>query len=130
MFDFSARAADRKWNPPHYLAFVLHSGSDQVSLVDLGPAERIDQAVAGFKKQVINLSDRQGARAMAAATELYRWAFAPLASQVADTQKIYISPDGALNVFPFEVLIGPDARFLVERLAINYLSSGSGFDSL
>ena len=36
----------------------------------------------------------------------------------------FISPDGSLNLIPFEVMAGPDGRFLIDDYRLNYLSAG------
>ena len=41
-----------------------------------------------------------------------------------DGSKVFLSPDGQLNVVPFAALVDEGGRFLVERYEITYLSSG------
>jgi tetratricopeptide (TPR) repeat protein len=56
MFNFKAKGKEKKWQPAHYLAFVLHAGKgDNVGMIDLGDAETIDKAVARFKKEIADL---------------------------------------------------------------------------
>ena len=38
--------------------------------------------------------------------------------------EIFISPDGNLNLMPFELLQRPDGRFLIEDYTFNYLATG------
>jgi CHAT domain-containing protein len=38
--------------------------------------------------------------------------------------RLLISPDGDLNLIPFDALIDRDGRYLIERYAISYLTSG------
>ena len=53
MRNFKAEGKEKRWSPPHYLAFVLHAGKgNDVSLTDLGEAEAIDKAVATYKKLI------------------------------------------------------------------------------
>ena len=53
MLDFKAKGKEKIWHPAHYLAFVLHAGrGDKVGMIDLGDAEKIDEAVARFKKDI------------------------------------------------------------------------------
>ena len=125
MFDFKARSEKEKWQPPHYLAFVVPAGvGGEVRLYDLGPAEKIDRAVTDFKRAVIDLRDKEGQGALAAASEIYRLVFGPLRTGLGSAQNIFLSPDGNLNLIPFEVLPGPDGRHLIEDFFFNYLSAG------
>jgi CHAT domain-containing protein len=41
-----------------------------------------------------------------------------------DTNQLLISPDGALNLIPFEALVDERKRYLVERFSCTYLTSG------
>lgn len=44
IFDFKAANIFQSWKPPHYIAFVLPSGSpDRLTLIDLGEAKPIEQ---------------------------------------------------------------------------------------
>ncbi|MEW6266094.1 MAG: CHAT domain-containing tetratricopeptide repeat protein [Thermodesulfobacteriota bacterium] len=124
-FNFKARGREDHWRPAHYLAFVLPAGDpDRLKFHDLGSAEAIDRAVADFRSAINDLSDKQGARAIEAARRTYDLVFAPLRSDLAAVNKVLLSPDGGLNLIPFEVLTGPDGRFLIETYTFNYLSTG------
>ena len=41
-----------------------------------------------------------------------------------EVTRLLLSPDGALNLVPFEALIDSQRRYLIERYAINYLTTG------
>src|SRR5262245_38617270 len=41
-----------------------------------------------------------------------------------DTRRLLIAPDGSLNLIPFAALVDQQNRYLVERYAISYLTSG------
>jgi CHAT domain-containing protein/Tfp pilus assembly protein PilF len=125
MFNFKAKGKDKKWLPDHYLAFVLHSGKEaRVGLIDLGDAETIDRAVARFKKYILPRTDIKGSLAIKESRRIYDLVFNPLRKELGDVKEIFISPDGNLNLIPFEVLQGPDGRFLIEDYTFNYLASG------
>jgi tetratricopeptide (TPR) repeat protein len=127
MFNFKAKGQENKWNPAHYLAFVLHAGNgDNVDMLDLGAADPIDQAVMVFKKQVSRVSPRdpEGLKAIEASKQVYQLVFAALQAALGDVKELFISPDGNLNLIPFEVLVGPDGKFLIEEYTFNYLAAG------
>lgn len=119
MFDFK----NSKRLPPHYLVFVLSPGKgDRPALVDLGRVEPIDQAIAGLRKAV---SDPRKAKKVAVlAQDLHDKVFAPIRKEIGLSRDIFISPDGGLNLIPFEILRGPDGRWLIEDFSFNYLTSG------
>jgi len=123
-FDFKATGKQKKWLPDRYLSFVLHAGKgNRIEWIDLGPADRIDQAVALLKKEMTG-HDVQGEKATEASMKLYGIVFEPLKKGLGDVKELFISPDSNLNLIPFEVIQGPDGRFLIEDYTFNYLTAG------
>ena len=113
-----------KFGASRYLAFVLSSGKDSdVSLVDLGDAENIDQKAAAFKK---SLGDSKTAPAVLAkqSNDLHKMIFTPLQSAIGKSRQIFLSPDGSLNLIPFEVLRDDKGRYLIETHTFHYVSAG------
>lgn len=64
------------------------------------------------------------------ARELDRMLIAPIRAHLGRREATVIVPDGILHYLPFEVLLGPDSRFLIERTAISYAPSASVFGEL
>ncbi len=89
-----------------------------MGLIDLGEAAPIDAAIKEFRARIMRHD------AAEAAKTLYDLAFAPLLPELGEVKDIFISPDGNLNLIPFEVLIGPDGRFLIEDYTFTYLAAG------
>jgi CHAT domain-containing protein len=56
--------------------------------------------------------------------KLYNLVFSPLKKELAGKTNLFMSPDSQLNLMPFEILKGPDNRFLIQDYLINYISSG------
>jgi CHAT domain-containing protein len=48
----------------------------------------------------------------------------PIRTLLGDTRTLFLSPDGALSLIPFGVLVDEQNRYLVETYSIRYLSSG------
>ena len=48
----------------------------------------------------------------------------PLQTAIGDARRLLVSPDGNLNLVPFEALIDAHGRYLIEHYAITYLTSG------
>jgi tetratricopeptide (TPR) repeat protein len=125
MRNFKATGKEKRWNPAHYLAFVLPAGTgDKVGMIDLGDAEKIDQGIAAFKREIATIRDIKGLKAIEASRKVYDMVFGPLKKELGNVREVFISPDGNLNLIPFEVLQGPDGRFLIEDYTFNYLAAG------
>lgn len=123
IFDFKAANIFQSWKPPHYIAFVLPAGSpDRLTLIDLGEAKPIEQAVAALRHAT---QSGQAPEAMPLpARRLHRLIFTPLAAVIGNAKNIFISPDGELNLIPFEILRNTHNRPLIETHTFNYVCSG------
>ncbi|HBD10376.1 MAG TPA: hypothetical protein DCZ69_19170 [Syntrophobacteraceae bacterium] len=119
------RATKRKSGSFHYLAFILHPGKgSRVGLVDLGDTRKIDNAVAELRKAVRNTLNPRQEDLFQAARGLHDLVFSPLRKELGTARRLYVSPDGNLNLIPFEILRGPNDRFLIEDYTFNYLAAG------
>ncbi|GFK92551.1 hypothetical protein NNJEOMEG_00376 [Fundidesulfovibrio magnetotacticus] len=122
-YDFAKRANQ----PDRYLAFVLASGNATPSMVDLGPAQPIDEAAAGFVKSVrdaANSGKPAEQETQRYTTALHDLVFKPLRASLAQARQVFLSPDGALNLFPFEILTPQGGKPLLEEFSFSYLSAG------
>jgi len=120
-----------KTGPPRYLAFTLnHKG--EITLTDLGIVETIDGLIASARERIGKAREEayfplviQSEKQLNKITgELYSLVFAPLEKHLGDGKEIFISPDGQLNLIPFEILPCPDGQYVIEKYRISYLSSG------
>jgi CHAT domain-containing protein len=137
VFDFKAVPArgERRWQPAHYLAFVLPAGkSDGVCMIDLGPAEAIDKVVELFRSGVGALPESRelGGRPAPAVSvspeqageQLRAAVFDPLLPALGDCRRLLLSPDGNLTRLPFGVLPGGDGRLLTDAYQLSYVNCG------
>jgi CHAT domain-containing protein len=110
-----------------YVAFVLRPGQP-VRRVELGPAQPIEDAVHDWRQDV------KAGKASTAAATLRKRVWEPLAEHLpADTDTVFLAPDGALTALPwvalphpksgtvlleepFTLALVPHGRFLLERL--------------
>lgn len=114
-----------------YLAMVLQS-SGATGLVDLGSRTTIDNLVTEARSLIYDAGPQLRSPIAAAlerqlaevTTELYRLVFAPLIEMSGEAEVIYVSPDGALGLLPFGILVAPDNSYVIERHRICYLTSG------
>lgn len=125
MFNFKVKGKEKRWLPAHYIAFVLHAGKgDTVGMIDLGNAGEIDKEIAKLKREISNLKDIKGTKAIKSSKRIYTIVFKPLEKEFGSVKEIFISPDGNLNLIPFEILQSPDGKFLIENYTFNYLGAG------
>lgn len=103
-----------------YAAYVVHR-TGPPSGVDLGDAERIDKAVEALRGA---LADPLRSDVRRLSRALDEAVMRPLRGLVSDSTQLLVSPDGALNLVPFEALVDERGRFLVQRYRCTYLTSG------
>jgi CHAT domain-containing protein len=107
--------------PLRYAALVvLPEGKPQA--FDLGPGEAIDGAVAELLAALTNAdSDWQPV-----AKKLSELVVKPAGAGISDRARLYVAPDGQLNLVPFAVL-SDDKGLLVDHHELSYLTSGRDF---
>jgi CHAT domain-containing protein/Tfp pilus assembly protein PilF len=109
-----------QWGKPRYVVCLLKREGSPV-IVDVGEAEVIEILVQGFRKV---LTDPRRAIVKEVAKQLSEKLFEPLRSYLGNTERLLISPDGALNLLPFAALVDGKGEYLAKRFEINYLTSG------
>lgn len=107
--------------PPHYAAYVFREAGHPV-FVDLGPAEPIDRLVVALRRELALPKSFERARDIG--RQLDEMLMQPLRPTLEKAAELLIAPEGLLSLLPFAALVDRDGRFLLERHAINYLSSG------
>jgi len=72
-----------------------------------------------------DINDVQSKKAIKASMRLCGLIFEPLKKGLGKAKELFISPDGNLNLIPFEVLQQtPEGNFLIEDYTFNYLAAG------
>jgi CHAT domain-containing protein/Tfp pilus assembly protein PilF len=109
---------------PRYLAYLLAS-QGQPKWVDLGEARLVDRAIEAWRKALRNPNRNDVVRRARVLDErLMRPVRSLLSKMPGVTRHLLIAPDGSLNLIPFAALIDERNRYLIERYAISYLTSG------
>ena len=119
-FDPKAENNSTAYGKPRYVAYALMPHQPARG-VDLGPAAIVDDAVEKLRQA---LGDPQRADVSTLSRRLDAVVMQPIRVLVGDSKQLLISPDGALNLVPFEALRDEEDRYAIERFAISYVSSG------
>jgi CHAT domain-containing protein/Tfp pilus assembly protein PilF len=110
--------------PSRYLAYLL-APQGQPKWVDLGEARLIDRAIDAWRKALRNPKRNDVKRRARVVDErLMRPVRSLLSKMPGVTRHLLIAPDGSLNLIPFAALVDERNRYLIERYAISYLTSG------
>ncbi len=124
IYDFQ----NKKWGESHYLLFVLLPGEkENVSLIDLGATEKIDQHINTYLKEINKIKEQKVPNRLKLDREarfLYDLIIKTIEPLVKTKKHLLISPDGNLNLLPFEALVTPSGEHLLEKYQISYVSSG------
>jgi CHAT domain-containing protein len=114
---------------PSYAAILLRQGNANPDVIPLGPAAVLDERVLAWKEQVAqNVPSHRQAGADEAYREageaLRQAAWDSLAAALASPERVFIVPDGSLNLVSLVSLPGGDGRYLIETgPTIHYLSA-------
>ena len=111
---------DEQYGPPRYaVAIVRARGAPE--WLDLGPAAPIDAAVTELRRAL----SAQLATVKDAARAVDALVMAPVRQRLAGKPSgLILAPDSALDLIPFGALVDEQGRYLLERHAITYLTSG------
>ena len=102
-----------------YAAYIM-TQLGEVQAVDLGEKATIDRQIADYRRALKSPSSsvRDIAR------ELDEMLMAPIRPLLGAKTHLLISPDGQLNVMPFDALIDEQGHYLIESYQTSYLTSG------
>jgi CHAT domain-containing protein/Tfp pilus assembly protein PilF len=119
-FDPKAERNAEAYGPARYAAYVVRAHEPPRGH-DLGPAKAIDDAIAALRAALSDPSRRDVQPRARLVDELV---MRPLRASFGGAARLLISPDGDLNLVPVEALVDERGRYLIERYAIGYLTSG------
>jgi CHAT domain-containing protein len=119
-FDPKAERNAEAYGAPHYAAYVVRKHAPPHGQ-DLGPAGAIDEAIDALRQA---LRDPKRADLKQRARAVDEQVIQPLRASLGDATRLLVSPDGDLNLVPFEALVDEHGRYLIERYAMSYLTSG------
>ena len=114
---------------PKYIAFILIPKKEpETRLIEIGEAEDIEKHVMAYLQEMnkIKTSGETPDKEILnrKAQDIYNIVMKPLEPYVKGRRHLFISPDGNLNLIPFEVLVMADGKYLIEGYSISYIAAG------
>lgn len=103
-----------------YVVYVIRPTGD-VQWRELGESKVLDRAIDAFR-QALRDSKRNDVTQLARAVD--ERVMRPVRSLIGDATHLLVSPDGELDLIPFEALVDENGRYLLERYSITYLTAG------
>ncbi|MGH9819818.1 MAG: CHAT domain-containing tetratricopeptide repeat protein, partial [Pyrinomonadaceae bacterium] len=104
----------------HYAAFVIRPGVPAKG-IDIGVAEDIDKVLDDYRGA---LRDPKRTDFKQLARTADEKVMQPLRSLLGGASHLLISPEGDLNLIPFEAFVDSKGKYLVESYSVSYLTSG------
>ena len=120
-FDPKGKNEAERYGARRYVAYVVRRDEAVPQWVELGEAALIDAEVEALRT---GLKDPESADVHPAAQALYKSVMQPVRKLLGQAQRIFLSPDGALNLVPFAALVDEQGKYLVENYSLTYLTSG------
>ncbi len=112
-----------KYGASRYVAYILMNQGEP-SHVDLGEAATIDKLIADSRKMLRERTSDIEREVKPLARRIDERVMRPVRALVGKTRRLLLSPDGALNLIPFDALVDENNRYLVETYSLSYLTSG------
>ena len=119
-FDPKATSVKTRYGPPHYAVYVIRRNGAPEG-VDLGDSKAIHDAVENFRATV---RDPLNSDAQEYARKLYALIMRPAREFWGGVAQLFISPDGDLNLIPFQALEDDEGHYLLQGYSIGYLTTG------
>jgi CHAT domain-containing protein/Tfp pilus assembly protein PilF len=119
-FNPKAESDSEAGGETRYAAYVVRREGTPLGR-DLGEANAIDAAVDRLR-QALRDPSRRDVREIA--RSLDEQIMRPVRALAGDATRLLVSPDGALNLIPFEALVDERGGYLIQRYSFAYLTSG------
>jgi CHAT domain-containing protein/tetratricopeptide (TPR) repeat protein len=119
-YDFRQILSDQENAPLHYVVYVIPPHGE-VHWKELGDAKEIDKQIEAYRQALRDPKRTDvGQLARALDAKLMR----PVRSLGVDAKHLILSPDGEMNLLPFESLLDEQGHYLVENYSISYVTTG------
>ena len=119
-FDPKYKKREDQFGARRYVAYVLRPHGEP-KWAELGEAQPIDEAVTALRQA---LRDPRSNEVKRLARQVDERVMQPVRKLLGKRRQVLLSPDGELNLIPFNALIDERGDYLIKRYAIVYLTSG------
>jgi tetratricopeptide (TPR) repeat protein len=116
-------AKAQKYGASRYVAYIL-TRQGELAHVEIGEAATIDKLIADWRKMLRERTSDIKREVKPLTRQLDEQVMRPVRALVGKTRRLLLSPDGALNLIPFDALVDENNRYLVETYSLSYLTSG------
>jgi CHAT domain-containing protein len=125
IYDFK----ENKMVAPRYLLFLLFpEEAPKVKLIDIKEAEDIDAHISAFLDEMKKAKKYERLPRETVlkkeAQDIYEIIINPIKPHIKGKKRLFISPDGALHLIPFEILLTPEGKYMIEEYLITYITAG------
>jgi len=117
--DLAAGIRKSGGDEPRYAAYVVRN-QGAVKWLDIGSAKEINGLVADYREVLRDKTKDASRLARAVDGKIMQ----PVRALLGDAKQLLVSPDGDLNLIPFEALVNENGHYLVENYSFTYLTSG------
>ncbi len=104
----------------HYVAYIIPK-QGEIKWKELGSVKTIDTAIDNFRRALRDPKRNDVTQLARAVDEKL---MSPVRTLLGNNKQLLISPDGDLNLIPFEALVDEQGKYLIENYSISYLTSG------
>jgi CHAT domain-containing protein/uncharacterized protein HemY len=122
-FNPKANNTSQLWGTPRYAAAIF-APKGNPKWIDLGEAATIEKNIQTFREYLQDGSSTVDRQRNQIARTLDAQLMQPLRQHIGNAKHLLLSPDAALNLIPFEALKDESDKYLIERYAFSYLTSG------
>lgn len=111
---------DKAYAEPRYVVYIVRR-TGKIEWKDLGETKNINEAIESFRKA---LSNPESKDVKLLARKIDEKIMQPIRALTGSATQLLISPDGALNLVPFEAFVDEKNAYLVENFSFTYLTGG------
>jgi CHAT domain-containing protein/tetratricopeptide (TPR) repeat protein len=119
-YDPHYKIAAEKFGPERYAVYVLKKEGEPL-WADLGEGAATNVAVWRLRAA---LKDPRRTDVKELARALDERIMRPVRKLLGETRRVFVSPDGSLNLVPLAALVDERGKYLVEDYSLTYLTSG------
>ncbi|MGC1247781.1 MAG: tetratricopeptide repeat protein [Spirulinaceae cyanobacterium] len=112
----------KRFKAPRYIAYILPKNGEP-KWVGLGDAATIDNLIVEFREALQN-PELSLTQVKSISRKLEQKLMQPIRPLLGSTRKVFLSPDGQINLVPFAALVDEKNNYLVKDYEFTYLTSG------